>query len=394
MKVKQIIIPVLLVVLLVPGVYIVFRKLGAKPNGTGMQMPPPVVTVAKPRVQTVTSDFEFTGTLSAVEEVEVRARVKGYLNKICFEEGKDVSKDELLFEIEPELHQAQKDQAQANLKSRESELVRAESDLQRVLEAVKTNAVSQQQVTTSIAARDQAQAAVLAAKASLAEATLNLSYTRITSPINGRISIHYVDKGNLVGAGENTLLANVVKLDPIYVTFYISEGFLFDGLNGTNEKNLEKMKFYVGLKQERGFPREGFLNYIDNKVDPDTGTVLVRGQLANPDKRLLPGMFVRINVPLGTLPNAILVDEWALGTDIGGKYLLVVNSDNIVQHRPVQVGRQLDSLRVISSGLSADETYVVKGLQFVYPGMKVNPHFENGQPQPADAQPKPGGKGA
>jgi len=373
MKIKQFIVAFLILVLLIPAVYFLFQKLGSKANVSGPEMPPPMVVVAKPKVETITNDFEFTGTTAAIKQVEIRARVKGFLHKVYFQDGADVSKGEQLFQIEPEMYEAQLNQSQANLQSSQAALASAESDLKRIEEAVKTNAVSQQQLTSAVAARDQAKAAVAAAQAVLAEARLNLEYTKITAPFDGRISMRYVDEGNLVGAGENTLLADLIALDPMYVYFYVSEGFLFQNVDSTRVKNVEKMRFYVGLQEEKGYPREGSLDYVDNKVTPNTGTVYVRGRLPNPDKKVLPGMFVRIRVPVGTQPNAVLVEEKAIGTDIGGKYLLIVNSENMVKQRPATLGRQQGALRVISSGLSANETYIVSGLQFVRPGMKVNP---------------------
>lgn len=386
MKIKQLVVAFLILVLLIPAVYFLFQRLGSKANMGGPQMPPPMVVVAQPKVETITNDFEFTGTTAAIEQVEIRARVKGFLDKICFQDGADVSKGEQLFQIEPDIYEAQLSQSQANLQSSQAALASAESDLKRIEEAVKTNAVSQQQLTNAVAARDQAKAAVAAAQAVLAEAKLNLEYTKITAPCDGRISMRYVDEGNLVGAGENTLLADLIKLDPMYVYFYVSEGFLFQNVDSTRVKNVERMKFHVGLQAEEGYPREGLLDYVDNKVTPNTGTVYVRGRLPNPDKKVLPGMFVRIRVPVGTQPNAILVDEKAIGTDIGGKYLLVVDAKNMVKHRPVTLGRKQNAMRVISSGLAADETYIVSGLQFVRPGMEVNPKLgEASGPGPSGA---------
>ena len=345
-------------------------------------MPTPVVTVDKPQLKTVTDFYEFTGTAGAVEEVQVRARVQGYLQKIHFADGSDVSKGDLLFEIEPESFQAKRNQAGAMLKSSQAEMIRAKLDYERVQEAVKTNAVSKQEVTTRKAEWDKAQAAVMANEAALAEAELNLSYTKIHSPIDGRISRRMVDAGNLVGAGEHTLLATVVKLQPIYINFYVSEGLLLEGLEKREINGELSFKFYVGLENETGYPHEGVLTYMDNTIDSGTGTILIRGDLPNAKKNILPGMFVRVKVPVGQQADAVVVNERAIGTDIGGKFLLLVDKDNRVERRPVQIGRSIDNLRVITSGLSADEAYILKGVQFVFPGMEVNPQMAGAEQPP------------
>lgn len=373
MKGKQAVIAVLIFVVLGVGVYVLFRQLGHGPAMTGRQAPPPVVVVTRPIVRTVTNDLDFTGSTEAVAEVQIRARVKGYLTRIRFQDGADVTQGTPLFEIEPDLYQAQQAQAQANVASMKSALSQAQSDLVRLQEAVKTHAVSQQQVTTALAARDQAQASLSAAQAALQEANLNVAYTHITSPIDGRISRRYVDLGNLVGAGENTLLADVIKLDPIYVIFHVSENLFLNSLAHLNVHDANAPHLLVGLQDETGFPHVGVLDYIDNRVDPATGTVTLRGQVPNPDKTMLPGMFARIHIPVGTQPNAVLVEEQALGTDIGGKFLLVVDANNVVARQPVQIGQEVDNLRVITAGLNADQSYIVQGLQFAFPGAKVNP---------------------
>jgi len=364
-----------------------FKLFTMKPTFPEAQMPTPTVVVAKPRLQTITEYYEFIGTTAAIEEVEIRARVQGYLQKLCFVDGADIQKGDILFEIEPESFQAQRDRSYALLKSSEAELVRTELDLRRVQEAVKTNAVSQQQVTTQKAERDKAQALVMANKAALAETELILSYTRIHSPIEGRISRRLVDVGNLVGANEQTLLATVVKLQPIYVNFDVSERFLLEKLEKNSVSYQSTLKFHVGLQHESGYPHEGILNYVDNTVDAGTGTILLRGELPNADKKILPGMYVRVKVPVGEQADAVLINEKALATDIGGKYLLLVDQDSRVERRPVQIGRQVGSMRVITSGLTADDTYILKGLQFVFPGIEVSPQFA-GAEQPENPKPQ------
>ena len=379
MKLKKMIFTVVSLLIIAGIGFGLFKLFTTRPEFAQPTMPITPVTVDKPRLRTITDYHEFTGTANAVEQVQIRARVQGYLKKIHFVDGSDVQKGDLLFEIESEPFQARRDRAYALLKSSEAEVLRAELDLNRVREAVKTNAVSQQQVTTRQAEYDKAQAAVMANKAALAEAEYNLSYTKIHSPIEGRISRRMVDVGNLVGAGEQTLLATVVRLQPIYVTFDVSEGLLLEKLPQNSLTSQSPIEFYVGLENESDYPHQGLLNYMDNAVDADTGTILLRGQLPNSAKKILPGMFVRVKVPVGVQDNAVLVNERALSTDLGGKYLLLVDKENKVERRPVVIGRQVDQMRVITSGLSPQETYILKGLQFVFPGMEV-------APQPAGAQ--------
>lgn len=361
------------------GMYKLFTT---KPTIAQPTMPPSVVTVAKPVSQTIMEEELFTGTTEATATVEIQARVEGYLQHIYFKDGSDVHQGDLLFEIEPNSFEDKRDQAVAALKSSEAELARAQSDFERVQESAKTNAVSQQSLTAKTADLEKAKSSVIAAQAALREAELQLSYTKITSPIDGRISRRLVDKGNLVGSGNRTHLATIVQLTPIYVHFYVSENFIMNELQASLSDNSKVHTFSVGLGTETGYPHEGALNYQDNTVDEKTGTVLLRGELSNEDKKLLPGMFVRVRVPLDEHPNTLLVQDSALNTDLDGKYLLLVNNENIVERRPVKIGRQIDNMRVVLSGLSAEDRYITKGIQSVFSGSKVIPQLEGTQLQP------------
>lgn len=383
MKFFKILIVLIIIVLIVGGVGYRIRKMMTPPAQP--QMPPASVTVAHPVVQDVVNYNEFTGNLASIESVDIRARVQGYLRQVAFKDGAFVKKGDLLFEIEPETYRAQRDRAAAALMSAQADLQRATQDYQRVMEAVKSGAVSQQEVSTYKAQKDMAEASVLSTKAALDQAELDLSYTKIASPIDGKISRNYVDVGNLVGAGENTLLANIVKLDPIYVYFNASESEYLDYMRDVQQDMAtepNKLPVNISLANNDPYPLPGRLDYLDNRVDPETGTVQIRAVIPNPDDKLYPGMFVRIRVPSQTIPNAILVQQKAIGTDIGGKYLLVVDAENTVRHRPVELGRQQGLLRVVTSGLTANENYIVSGLQFAYPGTLVNPIPEGAQ-QPA-----------
>lgn len=344
--------------------------------------PPPTVTVATPVEKNVQTYVEFTGYTAAVESVDIRARVKGFLDKVAFEDAAVVKKGDLLFIIERAYYKAQCDRSKAELESAEAELERAQIDLKRVEKAAETNAVSQEEVTNRRALRDVAAAAVEEAKAKLEQASLDLGYTEVRSPIDGRVSRRLVDKGNLVGAGENTLLTTVVTMDPIYVYFEVDERTLIEGLKRSPGAfdSKKDYPFYVGLDTEKGYPHKGALDYISNIVDQNTGTITARGVLPNKEKELYPGMFARVRVPAKVKSGALLVHEKAIGTDLGGKYLYIVKSDNTVELRHVELGPLDGEMRVISKDIGKGERYIVDGLQFARPGFPVTPKKEGEKP--------------
>ncbi|MEX1311362.1 MAG: efflux RND transporter periplasmic adaptor subunit [Candidatus Sulfomarinibacteraceae bacterium] len=343
--------------------------------------PPPEVTVATPIQKDVTVFQEFVGSTEAYRSVNIRARVQGFLDEMHFEPSAFVRKGELLFVIEPEPYEAQRDRAAAGLKAAEAGLARAESDLDRLEQAVRTNAVSQQEVTRARAERDQASAAMLQAEAELTNAEIQLEYTTVESPIDGLVSRNYVDLGNLVGAGEATLLTTVRQIDPIYAYFEVSERFIAQALDergGHQGPGQTREMSATLLLDETGLEIEGRLDSLENTVDTGTGTIRVRGIFPNSDARVFPGFFVRVRLPGELLEDALLVEESALGTDLGGRYLMIVAKDDegrdIVERRYVEPGPlQPDQSRVILSGLDAGETYITVGLQRARPGMPVTP---------------------
>ncbi|OPX61452.1 MAG: multidrug efflux system subunit MdtA [Methanomassiliicoccales archaeon PtaB.Bin215] len=351
----------------------------------------PVVVVQTPVVQDVQTYYEFTGNTEAIEQVDIRARVKGYLKSVDYADGKEVKAGDLLFTIESDEYLARRDQVKAQLAVAESELQRTQLDYERVEKAVQVNAVSRQDLTTREAEFHQAQARVLAAKASLQTAELDLGYTHITSPISGRVSRRLVDVGNLVGAGENTLLATVIRMDPMYVYFNAGEDVYHEFFlkYHPDVKQGYRPKFEIGLPGQEGYTYEGVLDYIDNKADSMTGTITIRGQVANTEKHLLPGMFVRIRVPAEMKTNAVLVEERAVNSDIGGKYILTVNARNIVEYNPVKLGPKVGDRVVIESGLNKDQTYIVSGFHLIRPGAPVTPQ-RVGQAAPAAVEKEPG----
>jgi RND family efflux transporter MFP subunit len=339
--------------------------------------PPPEVTVSTPIQRDVTIVHEFVGTTQARESVEIRARVQGYLEKMTFEPSSFVRKGELLFVIEPEPYQAQRDRAEAGLKAAEAGLRRAESDLERLEQAVRTNAVSQQEVTRARAERDQASAAMLEAKAALTNAEIQLDYTTIESPIDGLVSRNLVDLGNLVGAGEPTLLTTVRRIDPLFAYFEVSERFMAEILErrgGHKDPGTGSVLPATLVLKETGLVIEGKVDSVDNTVDPATGTIQVRAVFPNSDAKVFPGFFVHVRLPGELLENAVLVEETALGTDLGGRFVMVVGGDNIVERRYIEPGPlQEDKTRVVLEGLEAGERYIIVGLQRARPGMPVTP---------------------
>ena len=343
--------------------------------------PPPEVIVATPATRTVTTIHDFNGTTEAYESVEIRARVQGFQEKIEFVASSFVDKDQLLFVIEQAPFIAARDRADASLKSAEAALRRAESDLDRLEQAVKTNAVSQQEVTRARAERDQADAALMGAGSALESAAIELAYTTVRSPIHGLITRNLVDRGNLVGQGGSTLLATVRRIDPIYVYFEINErqfARILDVLGGHQdpaERQGEDPTVPATLMlRETGHEVVGRLDSMDNTVDTATGTIMVRGVFPNPKALIFPGFFVTVRLTAEPLEDATLIPERAIGTDLGGKYVYLVAGDNVVEQRYVELGpTQDDGTVVILEGLAPEERFVLDGLLRARPGLPVTP---------------------
>jgi RND family efflux transporter MFP subunit len=340
--------------------------------------PPPQVVVDTPTQRDVTQFQNFTGNTRAIESVEVRARAQGFLESFHFQPSSSVEKGDLLFVIEQAPYLAAQDQAEADVAASEANLRRAESDLERLQQAVQTNAVSQQEVTRAIAERDQARAALLGGKAKLDRATIDLAYTKIYSPISGLISRQLVDRGNLVGRNEPTLLAEIFNVDPIHVYFEVNErvvATMLDTLGGMEGRQRREPEDRTPVSVTMaGVDRvfEGHIDYMDPAADPDTGTLQVRAVVPNEARGLLPGFFVRIRVPGQKLPGALLVPETALSTDLGGRFLMLVDDEGIVQKRYIEPGQLHEgNMRVILDGLEPGERFVTQGLQRARPGMPV-----------------------
>lgn len=375
----------LLLIMLLPCIWLF---IACQEQNTYVEAPPPKVTIAQPLQQTVIDYLEFTGTTHAVEKVDIRARVSGFLESMHFTPGTNVKKGDLLFVIEPTEYRARLNAAQAELSSAGSRLKRAETEYTRVSSLFKQKAAAEKDVVQWREEQEVAKAAIALAKTKVERAQLDLSYTRVTSPISGRVSRNFVDIGNLVGEGEPTLLTTVTLYDPVYAYFSLNERDLLKVMalfrQRVAEKNLDpavdsgkeaEIPLHLGLSNEQEYPHKGVADFAESGVDPGTGTLQLRGVFPNPGKAklLLPGLFVRIRMPIDERKNALMVTERAIGADQGGRYLLVVNKENAVEKRPVRMGQQLDGLCVIEEGLRADEWVVVNGLQRARSGARVDP---------------------
>jgi RND family efflux transporter MFP subunit len=340
---------------------------------------PPEVPVARALTRVVSDYEDFTGRTAAVDDVDVRARVTGYLSKVLVKDGAMVKAGDPLFVIDPRPYQAEVNRAAANLEQIKARLARLDQDLARGRTLLKTRAMSREQYDKIAGDRAEANASVGVARASLETAKLNLAFTRVTAPISGRISRKRIDPGNMVKADE-TVLTNIVTLDPVHVYFDVDERTLLRMRKtaGTAEvltTQEASLPVLIGLADEEGFSWRATVNFEDNKVDPQTGTLRVRAVSGNPSLLLSAGLFARVRVPVGTSYVATLVSERALGTDQGQKYVYVLNDNDEVVYRRVEAGTLHDGLRAIKEGLRPGERVVVSGLQRVKPGSKVQPRL-------------------
>jgi RND family efflux transporter MFP subunit len=346
----------------------------------GGPMPPPAVTVSRPVQREVTDHGNFTGRTAAVESVKVRARVWGYLHKINFTEGALVSKDDVLFEIDPTTYQTAVDQAKARLALAEAQLAQSTTEADRNAALRTRGGVSQEDLERAMTARSTAAASVDSARADLKRAQIDLEFTKVRSPISGVVSRALVTVGNLVQSGEmgGTVLTTVVSVDPMYAYFDV------DDLTYKQVKDLVPAGRYkpapealppveLGLAGEKGYPHRGVIDFVDNQVDPGTGTLRVRGVFRNTDGGLTPGLFARVRVPLGKAHPALLVSDRAVDTDQGRKVMYVVNSENVAEKRDVSLGKLHGGLREIESGVRPGERVIVDGLQRVRDGAPVEP---------------------
>jgi RND family efflux transporter MFP subunit len=354
----------------------------AAPNGPQ----PPEVRVSLPKKEHVTDYEDFPGRVEAVDSIDIRARVTGYLDKVNFVEGMEVKKGAVLFEIDPRLYQAEANRQEANLLQAQARQERLATDYQRATTLLARSGISREEYDKITGDRKEAAAAVEVAKAGLAFARQNLDFTKVQAPISGRISRRYIDPGNLVKADE-TVLTTLVSLDPIYVYFDLDERTTLRLQQLIRKGSVEwgsedGLPVLVGRVDDEGYPRKGTVNFADNRVDADTGTWRLRGRFANPHHELTPGLFVRVRLPIGSPYEALLVSEQAFGTDQGQKFVYVVDDKNHVSYRRVKVGRLHNGLRVVTDGLKPGEKVVVSGLQRIRPGTEVRPEVVD-MPVPA-----------
>ena len=345
------------------------RNEAAEPNAAPLAQ----VTVAAAISRKVTEFDEFTGRFEAVERVEVRPRVSGYISSVHFKDGSEVKKGDVLFVIDPRPYVAERDKARAQLAQARSQLILARSERDRATKLLAQHAISQEEFDTRASGLEQGQANVEAAQAALDAAALNLDFTRLTAPISGRIGRALVTSGNFVTNGQ-TLLTTLVSLDPIYVSFDGDEKVYLkytklsrDGAHGGRNP------VQVGLADESGYPHQGVMVFVDNALDPATGTIRSRALLDNRDRLFTPGLFARLRLLGAHEHEAVLINDSAVGTDQTVRYVLVVSAGNKAEYRPVQLGPIVDGLRVVESGLASGETIVVNGLQRVRPGAQVQP---------------------
>jgi RND family efflux transporter MFP subunit len=351
-------------------------------QNTYVPPPPPKVEVAVPVKRAVTRFLEATGNTAAIKSVDLVARVQGFLESINYKDGDLVKEGTVLFTIEPETYKLKLDQAQAAQAGAEASLKVAELDFQRQSDLVARQAVSQATLDTSTANRDNARASLAQARANTRIAEVNYGYTKVTAPFDGYVSAHLVSIGELVGAASPTQLASIVALDPIYVNFNVSEQDVLRiraeaARRGVTVAELRQLPVQVGLQTEQGYPHEGRLDYLAPVINQSTGTLPVRGIVPNPNRQMLPGYFVRVRVPYDQMGDALLIPDTSLGSDQGGRYLLVVNGENVVELRHVQTGPLEDGgLRVIEDGLKPEDRVVVAGLLRAIPGEKVDPQLQ------------------
>jgi len=352
-----------------------------KPGGPAQAGPPPAkppeVLVTTPVTAEVTDYEDFTGRTMALATIDIRPRVTGYLDKVLFREGAEVKEKDLLYEIDPRPYQAEVDRAQGTVQQAQARLRRLNNDLQRARGMLPNKTITLEAYDLIVGDQAEGDAAVSVAQATLDLAKLNLSYCQVRAPITGKMSRTLLDAGNLVKADE-TILTTIVAQDPIYAYFgvderllkrvrsYVNKGLVKIGTDG-------QIPILMGLADEDGYPNEGYVNFIDNRLDSSTGTLQVRGIFKNPKHTILPNLFARVRLPLGDAYKALTIPEQALGTDQGQKFVYVVDPDNKVEYHGVQIGKAQGTQRVILNGIKEGDRVVVSGLQRVRPGVIVEP---------------------
>lgn len=336
--------------------------------------PAPTVTVATVQSREVNDWDEFSGRFEAVEHVELRPRVSGYIERVSFVEGREVKKGDVLFAIDDRPYRVQLQRAEGELARVRAQALLAGNELERARKLLESHAISQEEHDRRVSQLNQSQAELASAQAAVAAAQLDLGFTRVTAPIDGRVSRAAVTAGNYVTAGQS-VLTSVVSLDPIYVSFDGDEQRYLRYAQRANAAD-GGSPVYVGLSSDDGFPHTGRLSFVDNALDPATGTIRTRAVLSNAERKFTPGLFARVRLPGSGRYQATLVPDAAIATDQDRRYVLVVNAENLVEHREVELGGSQDQLRVVQSGLKPGERVIVSGLQRARPGSAVTPQAE------------------
>jgi multidrug efflux system membrane fusion protein len=357
--------------------------------------PPPVVTVAKPTKRTVVDQDEYVGRFVAVDSVEIRARVSGYLDRIDFTDGQMVKQGDLLFTLDKRPFQTALDQAVGNLEQARANLAFADTDLARGAQLVKERTITEQTFDQRTQAKRVAEATVRAREAAVANAKLDLEFTELRAPVAGRIGDRRISLGNLImgsTTGTTSLLATIVSIDPIRFEFTFDEAsyLRYERLaKGGRDMTSRDGSVVVGLKllDEQDFRHQGRMDFVDNVIDRSSGTIRGRAVFSNPDDVLTPGMFARVRVPGSPSYQAVLLPDAAVGTEQVRKFVLVVDADNVVRMKYVTLGQMSDNLRVIKSGVEEDDRVIVNGLMRARPNQKVTPQ-EEGAPPPTPGTPQ------
>ena len=353
--------------------------------------PPPRVEIAVPVQRSITRYLEATGNTAPIKNVDLVARVQGVLQAINYQDGTFVKEGTTLFTIEPDTYRLKLEQAQAAEAGAQASVRQTDADFKRQSDLVQRQAVSQATLDNSTSASENAQANLLQAQANTKIAAVNYGYTNVIAPFDGIVSAHLVSIGELVGASSPTQLATIVALDPIYVNFNVNEQDVLRireeaRRRGMTADDLKSLPIEVGLQTDNGYPHKGKLDYAAPTLNQSTGTLPVRGVLPNPGRVLLPGYYVRVRVPFDEQKDALLVPDASLGSDQAGRYVLVVNGDNVVEQRKIKTGQLEGNLRVIEGGLKGDDRVVTAGLLRAIPGQKVNPQLQKIEVSPASTR--------